>query len=237
MKKIIAIGDIHHGPNFEQIEAAIAREKPDLTVFLGDYFDQFHDHYDHARRTAQWIKRSLATPNRIHLWGNHDIPYYASSFIHCRGYDPAKERAIRSVLDENDWAKLKLWHLEDSWLFTHAGLTAKWGPDSLEELPQYLQGQEELAWIALWSRQPHWIWARGKIRSGTAPAGGLLWCDWRFEFTPIAGLNQVFGHTPGDTLRVLHGLQSENWCIDNSSMTGITHILAIDDSGTRVVKV
>src|ERR1035437_3224866 len=114
MKKIVAVGDIHHGPNLEQIDEAIEREKPDFTIFIGDYFDQFHDHYDHARRTALWLKASLAKANRIHLWGNHDLPYGFSEYTYCPGYDPAKERAIRSVLDEHDWAKLKLWHLHSN---------------------------------------------------------------------------------------------------------------------------
>lgn len=60
MKKLLAVGDIHHRPNLEQIDAASDREKPDLTILLGDYFD-------HARHTALWLKQSLGKPNRVHL--------------------------------------------------------------------------------------------------------------------------------------------------------------------------
>ncbi|MBK9989885.1 MAG: metallophosphoesterase [Verrucomicrobia bacterium] len=141
MNKLVAVGDIHHGPNLEQIDAAIEREMPDLTIFLGDYFDQFHDHFDHARRTAQWLKQSLNKPNRIHLWGNHDVPYGYSEYAHCPGYDPAKERAIRSVLDDHDWAKLKLWHIENHWLFTHAGLSRPYAPANIGCLASYLGTQ------------------------------------------------------------------------------------------------
>jgi len=237
MTKLVAVGDIHHGPNLEQIEAAIEREQPDLTVFVGDYFDQFHDHYDHARRTAIWLKQSLAKPNRVHLWGNHDLPYGFSEYAYCPGYDPAKERAIRSVLDEQDWAKLKLWHLESRWLFTHAGLSLPYALTDTVNLRDYLRTEEKRAWAALTSREPHWFWSVGMARGGFTPVGGLLWCDWEREFKPVPGLNQVLGHTPARTFRVMHGPSSENWCIDVTSMTGITHILAIDDSGPRPVEV
>lgn len=75
MKKILAIGDIHQAPNLEQIEATIARENPDRVIFVGDYFDQWHDHPDHAAKTARWLKQSLADPKRVHLLGNHDLHY------------------------------------------------------------------------------------------------------------------------------------------------------------------
>lgn len=237
MTKLLAIGDLHHGPNLEQIDAAIEREQPDLTIFLGDYFDQFHDHYDHARRTALWLKKSLAKPNRIHLWGNHDLPYGFSEYTHCPGYDPAKERAIRSVLDEQDWAKLKLWHREGSWLFTHAGLSRRYTPANLANLNTYLAAEENAAWAALTSRQPHWFWSIGKARGGFTPVGGLLWCDWDREFIPVPGLNQVLGHTPASDFRVKYDAQSENWCIDVTSITGITKILAIENDVAVAVEV
>lgn len=237
MNKILAIGDIHHGPNLDQIDEALEREQPYLTIFLGDYFDQFHDHYDHARRTAQWLKRSLAKPNRIHLWGNHDLPYGYSEYAYCPGYDPAKERAIRSVLDECDWAKFKLWHLEDGWLFTHAGLSQPFAQANTAHLATYLAEEEKTAWAALASRQPHWFWSIGRARGGSTPAGGLLWCDWNHEFVPIPGLNQVLGHTPGSDFRTKCDAQSENWCIDVTSLTGITKILAIQNDRAWPVQV
>jgi hypothetical protein len=174
MKKIIAVGDIHHGPNLDQIEAAIAREKPALTVFVGDYFDQFHDHYDHARRTALWLKGSLAKPNRVHLWGNHDLPYGFPEYAYCPGYNPAKEMAIWSVLDERDWAKLKLWHLQGNWLFTHAGLSLPHAVLDNTMLRKFLHTEEKSAWAALTAREPHWIWSIGQARGGPVRTGGLL---------------------------------------------------------------
>jgi hypothetical protein len=104
-------------------------------------------------------------------------------------------------------------------------------------LRDYLCIEEKCAWAALTSREPHWFWSVGMARGGFTPVGGLLWCDWSREFQPVPGLNQVMGHTPARTFRTIRGMTSENWCIDVSNMTGITHILAIDDSSVRPVEI
>ena len=96
MKRILSVGDIHNGPNLDHIDKAIARERPDLTVFVGDYFDQFGDGPEHAYRTAKWLKNSLAEPDRIHLWGNHDLAYWEPVHFRCPGYTPEKREAIRA---------------------------------------------------------------------------------------------------------------------------------------------
>jgi hypothetical protein len=235
--KIIAVGDIHHGPNIDQIEAAIEREKPDLTVLMGDYFDQFDDHPCDTYRTAKWLKESLAKPNRVHLWGNHDLPYSMPMHFSCPGYTPQKAAVIHAVLDDSDWARFKLWHREGKWFFSHAGLSMEYAPVNITVFSEYLEAEEKAAWRLLPSYSPHWIWSVGRARGGVALVGGLLWCDWNREFTPIPGINQVVGHTPGRTLRVTRGDETENWCIDLSSPIGVTHILAIDNDSVRAVEV
>lgn len=237
MTKILVVGDIHHGPNLEQIEALIEQEQPNITVFLGDYFDQFFDHFDHAKRTALWLKQSLSKPNRVHLLGNHDISYRFSGYMTCPGYDPAKERAIRSVIDDNEWAKMKLWYLEGQWLFTHAGLSLPYGPTNIANLRNYMIEEEKAAWSALKSRNSHWIWSIGRARGGAASVGGIIWCDWSLEFLPIPGVNQIVGHTPDTDFRVKRGDQSENWCIDVSCMNGVHKILCIENDKARPLAV
>jgi hypothetical protein len=133
--------------------------------------------------------------------------------------------------------KLEMWYLAGSRLFTHAGLSQANAPASIIDLRSFMRNETTEAWSALFSRKPHWIWGIGRARGGDAPCGGLLWCDWSHEFTPVQGLNQVLGHTPGHTFRVTRGPSSENWCIDLTSPTGITHILAIEDDIVRPVEV
>lgn len=235
--KIVVVGDIHHGPNLEQIDRAIERECPDKTIFLGDCFDQFHDHFDHARRTALWLRESLNKPNRIHLWGNHDMAYGHSKYTCCPGFEPSKERAIRSVLEESDWARLKLWHFEGNWLFSHAGLSTPHVPTDVADIGVFLENAEKAAWAALFSRSAHWIWSVGGARKGLMAAGGLLWCRWEFGFIPVPGINQVVGHTPAGHFRRKYGDRSENWCIDVSSLTGVSRILVLENGVARPVEV
>ncbi len=69
-KRIVVIPDIHQAPNLGQVEAAITRERPDLTVFLGDYFDRSGDQPRDAGRTAERLKHGLelnALPERMQL--------------------------------------------------------------------------------------------------------------------------------------------------------------------------
>ncbi len=76
IRRILAIGGIHQAQNLNVIEAAIERIASIITVFIGDYFDSFiYDHPDHVRRTAVWLKQGIHRPDRVYLFGNHDLPY------------------------------------------------------------------------------------------------------------------------------------------------------------------
>jgi hypothetical protein len=236
MKKILAIGDIHQAPNLEQIEATIARESPDRVVFVGDYFDQWHDHPDHAARTARWLKQSLADPKRVHLIGNHDLHYLWPEAA-CSGFTWDKHRFIQHVLTPSDWDRLELSHYEDGWLFTHAGLSRPYAPLTKDVFTpmQSLALEANEAWHCLWRRQSHWIWNKGV--DPKSPVGGLLWCRVGRDFIPVPGLNQVFGHTPQKEPLLLLGQNSRNWCIDTSAVTGPSFALVIEDGRERVIAI
>ncbi len=238
MKKILAIGDIHQAPNLEQIEAAIVRENPDRVIFIGDYFDQWHDHPDHAARTARWLKKSLTDPRRVHLLGNHDLHYLWPEAA-CSGFTWDKHRFIQNVLTPCDWDRLALWHYEDDWLFTHAGLSRSYAPPENYMLTaaQILASETTDAWYSLWKRQPHWIWAVGESSGGNAAVGGLLWCRVGRDFIPVPGLNQVFGHTPQKAPLLIEDKNSRNWCIDTSQLTGPSFALVIEGGRERVIAI
>jgi len=61
-------------------------------------------------------------------------------------------------------------------------------------------------------------------RNKAKAIGGIFWCDFNQEFVPIKGINQIFGHTgydnrnkeylKGSKIRLLKGIDSENYCID-----------------------
>ena len=121
MFKIIIIPDIHN--DYLTAEKIIKKENPDRIVFLGDYFDDFHDIIQDAKNTAKWLKKSLQQENRIHLIGNHDLSYMADNpNLKCTGYRIEKHREIKKY--HIDWNKLKIhcW-IDDKWLCTHAGFS------------------------------------------------------------------------------------------------------------------
>ena len=92
--KLIVIPDLHQAPNLHEMEASIAREAPDQIIFLGDYFDQFGDTPTDAAQMARWLTASMAQTNRVHLLGNHDLPYaWPSAYAaRCPGYHPRGTR-------------------------------------------------------------------------------------------------------------------------------------------------
>lgn len=225
--KILAIGDIHQAPNLDEIEATITQVAPDQTVFLGDYFDQWFDTPNDAARTAKWLKWSLDQPNRVHLWGNHDLPY--ALLGRCPGWTQEKQAAVQEVIPTDGWGRLRLWHFLEGWLFTHAGLSKSVCPRIARpsSLVPMLRREEELAWKQLKRGESHWIWSASAIRSGNAKVGGILWCDLA-EFTSLNGINQVFGHTPLRTLARMPGPKCVNWCIDVATREGVSEALVID---------
>jgi hypothetical protein len=141
--KILAIGDIHNGPNLRQIEAAISRQSPDLTIFLGDYFDQWSDTPEDVRRVAEWLRESLQQSSRVHLWGNHDLPY--ALLGNCPGWSQAKQEAVQAVMPPDSWKPLRLWHVFEPWVFSHAGLSRSHSciPRRAASIPRFLRALEE----------------------------------------------------------------------------------------------
>ena len=97
MSKVLVIGDVHQ--SHQTAEQFINNWKGPV-IFLGDYFDQFHDSPQDAMETAKWLKQSLQQPNRIHLMGNHDFHYMlpVGSGTFCSGYTKDKHEAIDQIL-------------------------------------------------------------------------------------------------------------------------------------------
>lgn len=221
MKKILIIPDIHH--KVKIVEAILYKEAPDKVIFLGDWFDDFGDNTDISEATAVWLtKRMDKHPEDVFLWGNHDTSYgFPSRETYCSGFSEAKMHAIRDAMTSKHWDKFVFTHWEESWLFSHAGLTAPHISGApKDDLKGWLEGQEAQAQLKLRSSQLHWFFQAGMSRGGRAPFGGVTWCDVS-EFIPTANVNQVFGHTPQsrvwkfDTKRRKGAiLSSDNYCID-----------------------
>ena len=220
--KTLVIPDMHH--RYQTAEEIISRERPDLTVFLGDYFDDFGDGPEMAERTAKWLVRSLEYDGeeggRIHLLGNHDLHYMASNADYrCSGYSDAKRRVIDSY--GIDWAKLRLYYwigaAGTGWLCTHAGfsnrLYAQQRRTESEPVQDVLRRAVEDLAGASDKSVPHPFLEAGCSRGGPNSVGGLIWCDYG-EFVDIPHTRQIFGHTRDSTVRRKVSPDSAHYCID-----------------------
>lgn len=194
---IIVIPDIH--TKFEKAERIIQKYNGSHKfVFVGDYFDQFHDNPQINKETAEWLKSHLNDPNKVFLVGNHDIHYMPWANFFCSGFSNSKKDVINSVLSIDDWNKLKYYHFENGWYFSHAGLTEHWfkHPVTNNITEQHINKVilDSIESLKM-SKLENAIWASDFFRGGRNKKGGILWNDWR-NMDLILGIKQVVGHTP-----------------------------------------
>lgn len=243
-KNIIALGDVHnHWAEAEQI--ASKYDETHTIVFTGDYFDDFGDSAVDADQTARWLKASLQKPNRIHLMGNHDINYSVynagvtstgapRNIYECSGYTIAKDIAINKVLDQDDWDKIKLYHYERGFLFSHAGIHPHWFECPIRGTDiDYVKEKLDRATVDYRNR----VWndvigAAGRCRGGSHKAGGILWCDYFRETRLIPKIKQVLGHTP-TTVEGNTGIDidSHGTAVNINIDCGLSEILQIHENG------
>jgi hypothetical protein len=200
--KILTIPDLHNKVHW--VEQFLKETPHDRVVFLGDYFDSFGDNPNVAKTTAEWLRSSLEDPKRVHLWGNHDLPYFFphNRYLYCPGFDLEKQRSILSVLPLFETReKIKLCHFENNYLFSHAGAhpeifthpTEGVSVDWIEELCKRALEVEMVSGFPTPVTQ--YSSYRMGLNNGVYLVGGLTWCDWGQEFKPIENLNQIVGHT------------------------------------------
>jgi len=207
--KYLILPDVHN--RWELAEKIIKSVKPDKTIFLGDYFDDFGDDPGIIADVADWFHHSVNQKNRIHLVGNHDTHYWFSGnrALRCSGYEQFKCISINDFVKKEDWEKLEWFHvLDNKWLLSHAGVHPNWikpstfKPDiiseiSLTTIKRRLKADIIPAKEAFYANKMHWFAMPGFSRSDVSPYyGGLTWCDWTKEFHPIRGVHQLVGHTP-----------------------------------------
>lgn len=215
----LIIPDLHH--RWRDAETIIEKVAHDEVIFLGDYFDDFNDTPHMVSETCDWLISSVNKPNRIHLFGNHDVHYaFVYRTLQCSGYEQWKYFIISDVVPRETWDKLKWYHvLDNKWLLTHAGLHNA----HITEPIRVLNGKEKLISIAsdldigiingfraAANNGENWALGSGRSRGGRMPFGGIIWCDFEREFVPVKGLHQIFGHTP-------QGLGIAKWCVLNKN--------------------
>jgi len=206
MKITLILPDLHlRWRHADKIIKHVGISDEDEIIFLGDFFDDFGDDPNSIGEMCDWLEDSATKPNRIHLFGNHDLHYaFAHNQFPCSGYAQWKYFLIHDRFEGlKIWDKFKYYHvLDGKWLLTHAGLHQNWVPKEIAELhvdrPKFLKAltayldQE----IVKGHRDESWMFHAGHSRGGFQPVGGISWCDYTCEFHPVKGLNQMLGHTP-----------------------------------------
>ena len=217
----LIIPDIHN--HTENADYWLETQQFDRVVFLGDYFDDFGDDVNDARRTALWLKKrmdsgpdgrtgSAARAGDIFLIGNHDASYLfpRSEELYCPGFTKAKAKGIHEILRPEHWVRLQLAYSEQGWLMSHAGFHPVW---MKEPTIDRILNRCEQAMKKAAKQVVDPLLGAGQDRGGLQRFGGPLWMDWS-SLTPILGINQVVGHTPCNHVREKTIPGSSNFCLD-----------------------
>lgn len=222
MPGILVIPDLHN--RTDRAEAIIRAHGGtcDKIVLLGDYFDGPSDSAEDAVRVAVWLRSSMKDRRRIHLIGNHDLPYVVPpkvvSHYWCSGWTATKWRAVQPIISELEPHKFRAAIEADGWLISHAGL-----------FPGFLEGRtnEEIisecnaALIRAMDGEHEWLLEPGIARGGSHPLGGVTWLDWNAEFQATAGYHQILGHSRSIAVRVKCRIGDEvtDWALGRHSTT------------------
>ena len=235
MEKLMVIGDIH--TRYEKVERIISKyQKSHKFIFMGDYFDQFGDTPELNASTAHWLKTQMEKrPDWVYLLGNHDVIYQLHFSCMCSGFSNQKKTAINEVMKIEDWNKLKYFHHENGWWFSHAGITKYWFQHPMSEGINIdnIQRTIDDAVIKLKAaNHSNAIWASSHARGGNHLVGGIVWQDWE-DLELIPNFKQVVGHTPLKRIQAIADNVINSIIINvDSSAVGYHHeVLEIDEQG------
>jgi hypothetical protein len=249
--KTIVIPDVHH--RIKNVQNILDVETDyDEVVFLGDWFDSFHEPPIVAsfEDTGLYLKHLITEhPNKskfIFLLGNHDIQYiycnnnsshtsiHSPASYYCSGFSKNKAKTFRKVFFDNNLKdqffidNFRLVYKTQNWTLSHAGLHASHIPYN-KDIDFIINVAAKEAWknFRNISHQHNWIIsAVGLCRGGCDRVGGALWLDWRYEFQPEIVLGkQIVGHTTISAPSVLgQGTDIESWNFDTTK-----HYCVIDN--------
>lgn len=194
---LLIVGDLHG--RREILDAVLEYENSHSLIFLGDLVDGIRPISDQLYCLDIVLDGAIEERWDLIL-GNHELSYLvdhmqASRFqlgvsVHIQ-HGPAKNGLLGKGLPF-------IWFTEDNLLVTHAGLDQDnyaqlEGDDEIEQAHNLLEHYLSRTSIT------HGI---GRSRGGRDKRGGIFWCDFRFEFLPTPGLNQVCGHTKHNDVSV-----------------------------------
>jgi hypothetical protein len=192
MSKILIVPDVHGRAFWHRALELV--DQVDQIVFLGDYLDPYSHEgisFDLALEEFNKILEfKKEYPDLVTLLvGNHDMHYIIEDFMDCsrRNTDMLDQlhKLYNSNLDLFD-----LIHIEDDWLFSHAGVYKGW-MDKYEFTLEDLNLKTFLG--SHWPTLEDLSWYRGGYNS----VGSCVWADLRESLKNelLPGYKQVVGHT------------------------------------------
>ena len=124
-RKILVLGDIHGRLCWLDI---IEDERPDLTVFLGDYVST-HEGISAEQQCSNLediLNYKEENPDKVILLrGNHDMQHLGYAWAECSGFDRSVQNYMMEIKDR--FLRLTQWvYVEGDVVFSHAGISKVW---------------------------------------------------------------------------------------------------------------
>jgi len=208
MSKMIVVGDLHG--NHEIVTEVLAKDGYKV-CFIGDYLDSFDRSTVEQLHTLNLVTNAMRTqPTRVFaLKGNHEMSYM-DPYMQCSGYS----YELKAQLDQGSGLDMLLDYVwVDDWLISHAGVSGKLLEHTGQTLEEYLD-KGEFNQI-------------GRSRGGRDSHGGLYWCDWWRDFTPI-DTPQIVGHSNHRPDGVGPGIITMGNSYNIDCLTRVEEVLVLD---------
>ena len=204
--KLLTISDLHGRTVWKEADFS----DYDRIVFLGDYTDSYVVDDDTIfTNLSEIIQLKRRNPAKfVLLIGNHDAQYLHFPHYRCSGFRAWAQPALSSLLAK--YEKLfQIAHQEKAYLFTHAGVSAKWLTRLLSKTQPNDPSLTPDANVATLLNNVHrqsatfrnLLFEVGPKRGGMDLFSGPVWADrdeTKDDFLP--GYHQVVGHTPIDDI-------------------------------------
>lgn len=192
MSKILIVPDVHGRAFWHRALELV--DQVDQIVFLGDYLDPYSHEgisFDLALEEFNKILEfKKEYPDLITLLvGNHDMHYIIEDFMDCSRRNTDMLDQLHKLYNSN-LDLFNLIHIEDDWLFSHAGVYKGW-MDKYEFTLEDLNLKTFLG--------SHWpaLEDLSMYRGGYNFVGSCVWADIRESVKNelFPGYKQVVGHT------------------------------------------
>jgi hypothetical protein len=190
MPASIVVGDLHG--KIEIAEYWIKNKEHRNLIFIGDYLDSFDRSIEDQYELLEMVLDAAENMENVSaLMGNHELSYLDERYK-ASGFEYALDAKI-THLKSKMWKLLKLYHIDNGFLISHAGFSRSFMGTKFSKAPQ--ERKLELIEEAISELSNEQLYQIGYSRGGNAKCGGPIWCDWYDEFRDISNIRQVVGHT------------------------------------------